>query len=141
MKNARVASISDHKARSFGILSVKFLKAPGWPVSIAHEVIYKNGKDNPLGSHKHTAEFVYVLKGTAKACLGNKTFRVKSGSYLVIPPGVKHRFVTGREPLVALSVFCPAMDWNNLDAVMHRSSGSKKRRPFGRSKRLPAEGL
>jgi mannose-6-phosphate isomerase-like protein (cupin superfamily) len=76
--------------------------------------------------HKKAAEFVYIIKGKAKAYLRDKIIAVSSGDYLVIPPGVRHRFVTGKKPLVALSVFCPSMNSDNQDAVMCESSGNEK---------------
>jgi len=128
MKSCAAGSISGLKSRSFGKFGVKLLKLPeGWPVSVFYENIYKNGRDVPFVIHKRTAEFVYVLNGTAKACLGNKSFNVRSGDYLVVPPGVKHRFLTGKKPMLALSMFYPPMDWNRLDAVICGSAGDKKR--------------
>jgi len=128
MKNCLVDSASNLKLKSCGVLGVKFFKVfKGWPVSIAHEVIYKNGRDVPWGLHKKTAEFIYVLEGKAKACLGHKVYNVSSGDYLLIPPGVKHRFVTGKKPLIALSVFCPPMTWDNLDAVMCKDGKIKNK--------------
>jgi len=140
MKNCLVDSISNLKSKPFSGFSVKYLKIPKrWPVSISHENIYKNGKAVPFFAHKKTAEFVYVIRGKAKAYLGNKIIDVSGGDYLLIPPGIKHRFVTGRKPLVALSVFCPSMTLDNLDAVMCKSGGNKKRNSSGKLKRLPVQ--
>lgn len=119
-------SISDLESRPFDKLSIKFLKMfKGWPVSIVHENIPKNA-DVPFVLHRKTEEFVYIIEGKAKAFLGNRNFDVRSGDYLLIPPGVKHRFVTGQKPLVALSVFCPPMPYNKLDAIMCKDIKRKK---------------
>lgn len=118
MKPARITSISELSARTFATVSIKLFKAlEDWPVSIAHEMIPKNGEQLPFIVHKKTAEFVYILTGKGKACLGKKTFAVKPGDYVVIPAGIKHRFVTAGEPLTAISVFNPPMTFENLDAA------------------------
>ena len=117
MKNCVAASVSDLEAGIFCGLSVRFFKTlKGWPVSIARADFPEN-TSFPYGMHKKTAEFVYVIKGEAKAYLGDKSFNVGGGGYLWIPAGVRHRFVTGREPMAALSVFCPPMTFDNLDAA------------------------
>ncbi len=122
-------SIEAEKYRFFGKLGVKFFKTPNdWPVSVAYEIIYDNARDLPWGLHKNTAEFLYVLDGEAEIHLSKKRSGIKAGDYLVIPPGVKHRFVTGAAPLVALSVFSPAMGWNNLDAVMCAGNARNRRK-------------
>jgi mannose-6-phosphate isomerase-like protein (cupin superfamily) len=124
-----VKSISELKSRSFmgSRLSIKFLKIfPGWPVSMAHEIMHKNGKGMPWGLHKKTSEVVYVISGKAKAYLGSKKINVRSGDYLLIPPGVKHRFVTGSQEMVAISVFNPSMTFNNLDAVVCKGTDKKR---------------
>ncbi|OGR80170.1 MAG: hypothetical protein A2X32_05885 [Elusimicrobia bacterium GWC2_64_44] len=120
MKRCRAGSIRQLRPRAFfnSRLHIKFLDLPGsFPVAVAHEIIHENGAAIPWGVHKRTAEFIYVLSGRARACLGNVTRVIRPGDYLVIPPGVKHRIVTGKEPLVALSVFSPPMGFGNLDAA------------------------
>jgi|GEM_PF-5513147 len=117
MKKCVVGKLSDIGIKTFHGLKIGFFKtAQNWPVSIAHEIIPKNVSIQ-YGVHEKTAEFIYVMEGKAKACLEDETFNVKRGSYLIVPPGVRHRFLTGNEDLVALSVFCPRMDFSCLDAV------------------------
>jgi len=139
MKKCRVDSIANLESRPFDKLGIKFLRMlEGWPVSIIHENIPKYG-DVPYVVHMKTSELVYLLSGEAKAYLGNDRINVRAGDYLLIPPGVKHRFVTGKKPLIALSVFCPPMNWEKLDAVMCKGAGNKKRNSSGKLKRLPVQ--
>lgn len=129
MKNCTVNSLSRLESRAFidSRLTVRFLELfKGWPVSIAHEIIHKNGRGISWGMHKKTQEFVYVIKGNARAYLGNRRVTVGAGDYLLIPPGVRHRFVTGERPLIALSVFSPPMTFDNLDAVACAASGKRR---------------
>ncbi|HBB65873.1 MAG: hypothetical protein A2X28_09805 [Elusimicrobia bacterium GWA2_56_46] len=135
MKTYRVDSISRLKSKLFSGVSVKYFRIPeNWPVSIAHETIPQNGKNIPYIVHKKTEEFVYILKGKAKAYLGNKSFNVSSGDYLSIPAGVKHRFVTGKDPIIALSVFCPPMTFSDFDAVAY-PDGKIRKINSGKTKR------
>ncbi len=118
MKKFRLSSLSDFEAKTFSSLSIRFLTMlRGWPVSIAHENIPGNGKNLPFVVHRKTREFIYIINGEGKAGIGNKCFNVAVGDCLLIQPGVKHRFVTGKKPLVALSVFSPPMTFDNLDAI------------------------
>lgn len=123
MKKCLVDSISDLKPMPFSRLAIRHLRIPAnWPFSIVHENIPKNG-NVPYVVHRKTAEFVYILSGNAKAFLGSKRFNVRGGDYLLIPSGVRHRFVTGNTPMTALSVFTPPMTLDNLDAVVCPASG------------------
>lgn len=124
MRKSRVDSVRGLKAKPFGQFGVKLLKTPkGWPVSIFYENIYRNGRNTTWVIHKKTAEFVYVLSGAARACLGNKVFTVKPGDYLLVLPGTRHRFLTGKKPMTALSLFCPPMGCGKPDAVLVKGPG------------------
>ena len=110
---------------------MKLLRTPeDWPVSVYYEKIYRNGGDIAWVIHKETTEFVYILGGTAKACLDGEVFRVKPGDYLVIPPGARHRFVTGKKAMTALSMFCPPMGLDKPDAVLAAGPGPLRRVPL-----------
>lgn len=128
MKKYSPESIHSAEAKTFREFSARYFKTPkGWPVSIAHETIYKNGRTTPFFVHKRTSEFVYVISGKARADLGGKSFKVSGGDYLVIPPGEKHRFVTGKEEMVAISVFNPPIAFDNPDAAACEGEKKKKR--------------
>ena len=125
-------SVSLLRSRAFGGLGVKILRVPqSWPVSVIHETFPEKG-NFPYVSHARTSELVYVLSGEARAYLGARRVTVRGGDYLLIPPGTRHRFVTGAKPMSALSVFFPPMDWKRFDAVIAgrgRSSAEGTRTP------------
>jgi len=61
-------------------------------------------------AHKHAdhTETVYVLEGTAEMTLGEETFPIKAGDYLVIKKGVVHSVeVTSDTPVKVLSIQAP----------------------------------
>lgn len=127
MTKCLVASVANLEARDFTGLKIRFFDTPGcWPVSVAHEIIPANGGEMPFITHKKTGEFVFILEGKAKLCLGNRRYAIQKSDYILIPPGVKHRFLTGKKPLVAISVFCPAMTFKNLDAVPNWTTKRRK---------------
>jgi len=60
--------------------------------------------------HKTHDETVYVIKGTAQMFINDKWVDVKPGTLHFNPMGKVHSLkVTGNEPLVAISIFTPAM--------------------------------
>ena len=118
MKGFRYSRLGGFKAKAFSSLSVRFIDfLKGWPVSVAHETIPKNKKILPFVVHERTSEFVYVLGGGGRAEVGARSFPVRAGDCLLVPPGIRHRFITGRSSLRALSVFSRPMTFANLDAV------------------------
>jgi mannose-6-phosphate isomerase-like protein (cupin superfamily) len=118
MKNFKCSRVYDFEAKAFSSLSIRFIDfLQGWPVSVAHETIPRNEKALPFVVHERTGEFVYVLGGGGRAEVGGRSFPVRAGDCLLVPPGVRHRFITGRSSLRALSVFSRPMTFANLDAV------------------------
>lgn len=118
MKGLKYSRLSGFEAKAFSSLSIRFIDfLRGWPVSVAHETIPRNEKELPFVVHKRTGEFVYVLGGGGRAEVGGRSFPVRAGDCLLIQPGVRHRFITGRSSLRALSVFSRQMNFSNLDAV------------------------
>lgn len=98
-------------AELFGALSVRRLPDGGLlgDISILHEQLPPRTR-LPAVHHKRTAEFVYCVSGAMTAVLGEKRLRVREGSVLLIPPGVRHTFITGARPCACLSIFSPALD-------------------------------
>lgn len=129
MKKFRLSPLRDFKAKAFSALSIRFINMlEGWPVSVAHEEIPGNAGDLPFVVHEKTSEFIYVISGGGKAGVGDRSFKVAAGDCLLVPPGVEHRFITGKRPLVALSVFSPPMTFDNLDALARPASGKRRKR-------------
>ena len=109
-RRAAAVRLSRLPAVRFGPLRSKTLPHGGLlgPVSILHERLPPRTA-MPAIRHRRTAEWVYCTAGSMTAELGRRRLRVRAGTVLVIPPGVRHRFATGAEPCEALSVFRPAL--------------------------------
>jgi len=60
--------------------------------------------------HKSHDETVYVIKGTGRMLVNDKWTDIKPGTFHFNPMGKVHQTKnTGDEPLVAISIFTPAM--------------------------------
>ncbi|MBI2385359.1 MAG: cupin domain-containing protein [Elusimicrobia bacterium] len=94
----------------FGNLVTRTLEDGGLfgDVSILHEHLPPR-TELPKIHHRRTAEFVYCTAGSMTAYLGRRKYRVTAGSVLLIPRGVRHRFVTGSSSCEAISLFSPAL--------------------------------
>lgn len=57
--------------------------------------------------HRIAEELYCVLAGNGIAYLDGVPYRLQTGDFLRLPPGVKHRFETGSESLVMLDVHVP----------------------------------
>lgn len=77
--------------------------------------------------HKHEVhtESVYVLKGTGKMTLGDKTFELSPGSYVFIPANTPHSVVVDKSmgAMKVLSVQSPNFD--GTDRVMIKAPSSR----------------
>ena len=60
----------------------------------------------PMHSHPHEQAGI-VLEGEFDLTIGGETKRVREGDMYIIPGGVEHAVVTGKEKAVALDVFHP----------------------------------
>jgi mannose-6-phosphate isomerase-like protein (cupin superfamily) len=61
-------------------------------------------------SHKHEthSEVIYVVEGTGKMTIGEKTYEIKKGDSFRIPKNTYHSLkVTGNEPIKVISVQAP----------------------------------
>ncbi|MFA6003529.1 MAG: cupin domain-containing protein [Elusimicrobiota bacterium] len=61
----------------------------------------------PRVHHRRTGEFIYCTSGAMTAYLGDKRYRIRTGSIVYLPPKVRHRFVTGKQACEAISIFHP----------------------------------
>ena len=50
----------------------------------------KPGEDIPIEIHKHIAQFFRVENGKGIAIINGKTYKLKDGSSLIIPPNSEH---------------------------------------------------
>lgn len=67
------------------------------------------GQQNPLHSHPNCEELLYVVSGSCRKTVGDKTHLMQPGDLVRIPTGVPHRAVTvGEEPMLAVIVYSSA---------------------------------
>jgi mannose-6-phosphate isomerase-like protein (cupin superfamily) len=64
------------------------------------------GSEDPQQPHGEDEVYV-VLRGTAKATIGDETVPVSPGTFLYVPARIPHRFHEIEEDLLLLVVFAP----------------------------------
>ena len=113
------------RRQAFGSLVMRPLPlaADKFGVSLIHERLRPRAV-TPSIYHRLTHEAIFVIKGRATMRLDGKRVSVKAGDTLLIPPGMEHAIVTGREGVEALSLFSPAMDPRRPD--VHPAQGGMK---------------
>jgi mannose-6-phosphate isomerase-like protein (cupin superfamily) len=60
-----------------------------------------------ISYHQVAEEFYLVLEGSGRAMLNGIGHPLKKGDFLRLPPGTRHGFITGSEPLVMLDIHVP----------------------------------
>jgi mannose-6-phosphate isomerase-like protein (cupin superfamily) len=64
--------------------------------------------DKPENEHPRCEQWLYVIRGIARATVGNRSATLKPGSLLLIEKGEPHRITnTGRTPLATLNLYVP----------------------------------
>jgi mannose-6-phosphate isomerase-like protein (cupin superfamily) len=63
----------------------------------------------PLHSHHDAAEAFYVLEGEYVMFLGDREVACPAGSFVFIPPGMRHGFRVGAAPSRKLNFYFPAV--------------------------------
>ncbi len=63
---------------------------------------------NKAEAHEKSDQVLLVLEGELKGEVGHDRPTLKKGDVIVIPAGVKHRFVNeGKKPAVTFNVYAP----------------------------------
>lgn len=106
-----VAHLERMPKRSFADLTIRpLLKQWSYKnTTVIHESLPRGGR-LPSVYHKRTGELLYCVKGRAWATLDGKRFRLREGSLVWIPPGVRHTFSAITPKVEAISVFWPALN-------------------------------
>lgn len=60
-----------------------------------------------ISYHRVAEEYYYVLAGHGTAILDDQEYRLAAGDFLRLPPGTRHAFVTGDDPLELLNIHTP----------------------------------
>jgi len=67
-------------------------------------------KDSRTHYHRKLTEVYYFLEGVGQLEIDGALRAVRPGMAVLIPPGVRHRAVPGREPMKVLNFVMPAFD-------------------------------
>ncbi len=79
------------------------------------------GSDIKMEKHKNTSQFIRVEKGTARAIVEGKKYKLTAGDSIIIPPGMYHQVINkGKVPLKLYTIY------NNME---HRSDLVQMNRP------------
>lgn len=73
-------------------------------------VLMSLNKNEEIGreKHKRTTQFIRVEKGHAKAIIGRKTYLLKDGDAIIIPPNRYHNIInTGAGKLKLYTLYSP----------------------------------
>ena len=117
MRPASPVRLSKGAARGFHGLSLFPLVAGRAIPFTPLRIVVAPRTDLPMIHHAKLWEFFYVLKGEGFGRVGRRDVRFSAGQHVVIPPGVRHDFHTGRRALEALVVFSPRFDFKRPDVV------------------------
>ena len=105
-----VTHVRKLKKKRFGRLTTRSLALGGLlgDLSFIYEHLPAH-TELPRIHHRRTGELVYCARGSMTAYLGKNKFRITPGSLIVIPPGVRHKFVTAGRSCEAISLFHPGL--------------------------------
>ena len=67
-------------------------------------------KDSRVHYHRKLTELYYFLSGEGQLELDGGIYDVRPGMAVLIPPGVRHRAIPGRDPMKVLNFVMPAFD-------------------------------
>jgi len=104
-----VGRVSALPARRFGKLVLKEIMKDALPGASTLFVHIPPRTKLPAIYHKNTREIVVCLKGRAIAVLDNRRHRISQGSYIFIPPNVRHAFITTAQSCDAIAIFSPPL--------------------------------
>lgn len=73
----------------------------------AYRVRIEAHSTTAVSYHKLAEEIYYVLSGSGTAILNGRSYELRQGDFLRLPPCTTHGFVTADEPLVMLDLHSP----------------------------------
>lgn len=73
----------------------------------AYRVRIEPGQETSESYHKIAEECYYVTGGTGVAVLDDREYSLEPGDFLRLPPGTRHKFVTGDAALEMLDIHSP----------------------------------
>lgn len=57
--------------------------------------------------HPNTSQFIRVESGNGTSILGNKRYKLKNDSAIIIPSGVKHNVIAGKNGMKMYTIYSP----------------------------------
>lgn len=96
------------KIESLGPYQIESLIAPEEEGRFtAYRVRIEPGQETSESFHKIAEECYYVTGGKGIAILDDCEYVLEPGDFLRLPPGTRHKFVTGDSPLEMLDIHSP----------------------------------
>lgn len=110
VKRLKVSRLGSIPRKMFGPLITRSIDEAGLfgDISILHEHMPPYTR-LPTIHHRRTAELVFCVSGKMTAYLDGRRYRVRAGGIILIPPGVRHQFVTAASECAAISIFSPSL--------------------------------
>ncbi len=94
-------------------------------LTVVHELLPPHTK-LPFVCHKVTGELVFCLSGRFSVTLGQHHHSLSKGNIAWIPPRTWHQFATRKTSAEAISIFSPAINFQNKPDVFFKSFHMKR---------------
>jgi mannose-6-phosphate isomerase-like protein (cupin superfamily) len=115
--------IENDAARApFRLVDLASLEGTPCPCGTSHRAFASEGagafslhlveisKDSRVHYHRKLTELYYFLSGEGQLELDGSVYAVRPGMAVLIPPGVRHRAIPGRDAMKVLNFVMPAFD-------------------------------
>ena len=66
-----------------------------------------DGEEIGAETHPHTSQFIRVEEGSGIAIIKGKKYYLKDGDVVLIPSGVKHNIIAGKDGLHLYTIYSP----------------------------------
>lgn len=75
------------------------------------KITVRSGEGSPMHHHKKMEEIFYIISGSGKMVIDDKSFSVGAGHSILVPAGCRHQLLnTGSENLVLVCTESPVFD-------------------------------
>jgi len=111
MTDVSVVGPADGEVLRLGPTQMRILedgRTTGHRLGLGEITLAPHTEGPPQHRHARHDEGFYVVAGTARFTVGDKTYEAPAGTLVMIPPGAPHTFANpGDEPAVLLNTFTP----------------------------------
>src|SRR5689334_3980105 len=70
------------------------------------EIASEPGDGTPLHVHQNEDEYLFVLEGTARCALGDKTFDAEAGTMVALPRQIQHAWANRSTSILRMAFIC-----------------------------------